>query len=77
MSAPFPGCGGLRLTRAPRRQVPIAGWAHTAFGGDSTADDMGKYIMSYYWSMMTLTTVGYGDIPSNTLGEQARCRFVS
>jgi hypothetical protein len=50
--------------------VPIAGWAHTAFGGDSTADDLVKYLMSYYWSMMTLTTVGYGDVPSNTPGEQ-------
>lgn len=41
--------------------VPITGWAYKAFGGKSNAGDYVKYITAFYWSMMTLTTVGYGD----------------
>jgi Ion channel len=32
-----------------------------------------QYIASYYWSMQTLTTVGYGDIPPYTDPERIIC----
>ena len=34
-----------------------------------------EYITALYWSVMTLTTIGYGDVAPVTLGEQCLCIF--
>lgn len=34
-----------------------------------------QYITALYWSVMTLTTIGYGDVAPVTLGEQCLCIF--
>lgn len=33
-------------------------------------DDGYQYLTSVYWSLQTITTVGYGDIPAKTTTEQ-------
>ena len=34
-----------------------------------------QYVTALYWSVMTLTTIGYGDVAPVTLGEQCLCIF--
>lgn len=54
------------------------GWIQsrlTTFGGTGYADGVGasegeQYLSAIYFAMVTLTTVGYGDILPNTTGEK-------
>ena len=43
------------------------GWI-TIGGGNPDVDNLTRYIRAIYWSVTTLTTIGYGDItPQNNL----------
>jgi hypothetical protein len=46
--------------------LPLQGWVARHFSGDSTASPITEYGVALYWAMMTMTTVGYGDIPPQT-----------
>jgi hypothetical protein len=55
---------------------PIMPWVERYFGGnasDTTVDT--RYVTALYWSMMTITSVGYGDIHSQTLSEKCVAIF--
>ena len=44
----------------------LQGWVNRHFGGESNATGMAQYSIALYWAMMTMTTVGYGDISPQT-----------
>lgn len=37
----------------------------------SNAGDMDRYLTAYYWALMTVTTVGYGDVAPHTSYERS------
>jgi len=56
-----------------------AGWAVTESRQDVTfhSDDFGQtYVLSLYWSVVTVTGTGYGDYTGNTLYERIYCIIV-
>jgi hypothetical protein len=50
---------------------PIKTWTEIEFGGAARGTSNGvRYLTSLYWAFMTMTTVGYGDLPANTTYEK-------
>ena len=53
--------------------TPIVGWVHYVgkeqFSLPKEADYYTRYMSSLYWSIMTMTTVGYGNISASTYSE--------
>ena len=43
---------------------------------DNEADRYQLYFVSIYWTITTITTVGYGDISANNLEERLFCSLV-
>lgn len=50
--------------------APLTGWVERSFGGIDGVSNTDRYITSLYWSFMTLTTVGFGDIHPVTFSEK-------
>mmetsp|Transcript_38000 Transcript_38000/g.107336 ORF Transcript_38000/g.107336 Transcript_38000/m.107336 type:complete len:631 (-) Transcript_38000:186-2078(-) len=60
------------LTDTQRRDLETRAWEHTwvGYGGLEDHNGIARYITSLYWSIYTLTTVGYGDISPQNIGEK-------
>ncbi|ETW08777.1 hypothetical protein, variant 2 [Aphanomyces invadans] len=64
MTSHFFSCGFYRLS-VPNQ---VDGWVARHSLGNRTLYD--KYVTCFYWSIMTMTTVGYGDVTGQTTPER-------
>eukprot|EP00937_MAST-01D_sp_MAST-1D-sp2_P002484 g2484.t1 len=58
-------------------ECPATSWYDSYNGGVDTfnTDNFELYTMSFYWAVMTLTTIGYGDVPVVTFSERILAIF--